>query len=155
MPGQDYKFAEGIIQFAPGSQEATMTLTFMGDFVKENLKTFYIRFSNGVNVTIPGNKRSRVYILNDDLMFGYPVTKVFKFPSLAHRNQPLVIQGLPDTQNSLYIMDMTGNVVLQAKQYSNTWIPGNIASGMYFYQLLYRDDKGELQKMTGKLFITD
>ena len=156
LQGKDYKFAEGIIQFAPGTQEATITLTFMGDFVRENLKTFYIRFSNGVNVTIPGNKRSRVYILDDDKLFGYPVTKVIKIPSLAHRNQPLVIEGLPDAQNSLYIMDMRGTVILQAKQYSNNWIPGNLASGMYFYQLLYRDQKGgALQKMTGKIFITD
>ena len=108
-----------------------------------------------VSVT-PGRPITKAIPGDEDLRFGYPpITGIIKIPSIVRRNQPLMIKGLPDTQNSLYITDIRGVVVIYAKQYANGWIPGNLASGMYFYQLVYRDHKGELQRMTGKIFITD
>jgi len=71
------------------------------------------------------------------------------------RYQPLVIKGLPNTQNSLQIMDIRGVVIAKIEQYAHKWSPGNIAPGLYFYQLIYHNQKGELQRKTGKILITD
>jgi hypothetical protein len=172
LSGIDYKHSEGLIQFAPGIKEATITLTIIGDMLREHNEVFNLRFSNGINVTIPDDKTSRVLIIDDDqqqkslnttaraVTDGKDAGKKLeelniKVPSLLRRYQPLVIQGLPNTQNSFYLTDIRGVVVVQMKQVTNTWTPGNIAPGIYIYQLLYINLKGELQRKTGKILITD
>jgi hypothetical protein len=52
-------------------------------------------------------------------------------------------------------MDIRGVVMVQMKQFTNTWSPGNLAPGIYIYQLHYLNQKGELQRKTGKILITD
>ena len=170
LSGIDYKPSEGVIQFAPGTKEQTITITIIGDLVREPNEVFYIRFSDGINVTIPANKRSRVLIIDDDQPHGCgnQITGAgkeaveftgnnfdIKVPSLLRRYQPLVIKGLPNTQNSLQIMDIRGVVIAKIEQYAHKWSPGNIAPGLYFYQLIYHNQKGELQRKTGKILITD
>jgi len=172
LSGIDYKPAEGMIQFAPGAKEATITLTIIGDVIRENNEIFNLRFSNGTNVTIPDDKTSRVLIIDDDQQQenlnasaragtdGKDAGRNFeesniKVPSLLHRNQPLAIKGLPNTQNSFYLMDIRGVVMVQMKQFINTWTPGNLAPGIYIYELLYFNLKGEQQRKTGKILITD
>ena len=171
-PGKDYKPAEGIIQFAPGIKEATITLTILGDLIAEKPEIFYIRFTDPVNATLPPVKRSWVIIIDDDSKIGklkfIPIisgkqindSEYFnelgiKIPTLLHRNQALVIKGLSNAQTKLQITDTRGVTVAQLNQYANNWIPGNLASGIYFYHLIYRNQKGELQRKTGKIFITD
>jgi hypothetical protein len=170
--GIDYKYAEGLIQFAPGAKEATITLTIIGDIIRENNEIFNLRFSNGINVTIPDDKTSRVLITDDDQQQenlnagaragfnGKNGEQNFdelniKVPSLLRRYQPLAIKGLPNTENSFYLMDIRGVVMVQMKQFTNTWSPGNLAPGIYIYQLHYLNQKGELQRKTGKILITD
>jgi hypothetical protein len=171
-PGKDYKPAEGALQFAPGSKEASIPLTVLGDLVTEGPEIFYIRFSDPVNATLPPVKRSWVFVVDDDKKIGkLPLTKLksanlvpdnkyinepgINIPTLLHRNQALLINGLSNTLNGLRITDTRGITVAQFNQYANNWIPGNLASGIYFYELIYRDQKGELQRKTGKIFITD
>jgi hypothetical protein len=172
--GNDYKHKEGIIQFAPGIKVATIPLTILGDQTKELHEMFYIRFSDPVNVTIPGDKRSRVIIMDDDKNKGKEnpdkdvITSTdqitndwhldkseIKVPSLLQRNRPLLISGSSNVPLNLHITDIRGVSVAQLMRYTNNWIPGNLASGIYFYQLIYRNQKGELQRKTGKIFITD
>ncbi len=172
LSGIDYKYAEGLIQFAPGKKEATITLTIIGDIIRENNEIFNLKFSNGMNVTIPDDKTSRVLIIDDDQQQetlnagaragtdGKDAVRNFeelniKVPSLLHRYQPLAIKGLPNTQNSFYLMDIRGVVMVQMKQFTDTWTPGNLAPGIYIYQLIYLNLKGEPQRKTGKILITD
>ena len=172
LSGMDYKHAEGLIRFAPGEKEATITLTIIGDIIRENNEIFNLKFSNGMNVTIPDDKTSRVLIIDDDQQQEILTTGAragtdgkdaiqnfeelnIKVPSLLHRNQPLAIKGLPNTQNSFYLMDIRGAVIVQMKQFTNTWTPGNLAPGIYIYELLYLNIKGEPQRKAGKILITD
>jgi uncharacterized protein YjdB len=172
LSGIDYKYAEGLIQFAPGTKEVTITLTIIGDIIREDNEIFNLRFSNGMNVTVPDDKTSRVLIIDDDQQqeilnagaragtdrkdAGQNFEELnIKVPSLLHRYQALAIKGLPKTQNSFYLMDIRGVGMVQMKQFTNTWTPGNVAPGIYIYELLYRNLKGELQRKTGKILITD
>jgi hypothetical protein len=149
LSGIDYKHAEGLIQFSPGIKEATITLTIIGDMLREHNEIFNLRFSNGINII---TVRAVTDGKDAGKKFGEPDIKV---PSLLQRHQPLVIQGLPNTQNSFYLTDIRGVVMVKMKQFTNKWTPGNIAPGIYIYQLLYLNLKGELQSKTGKILITD
>jgi hypothetical protein len=169
LPGKDYVATTGIIQFAPGAKDGTITVRIIGDLEREHNEIFYLRFSDPVNVTIPGDKRSRVLIIDDDQQpgNGMPLVRIgrgenaesqntdFKVPSFLRRYQSLVIKGGTGTAYSLNITDARGVIIAQMKTYRNDWRPGNVVPGLYFYQLLYRNEKGELLRKTGKIFITD
>jgi hypothetical protein len=168
LPGKDYIAKTNIIQFAPGAKDAVITLNIIGDVEREHNEIFYLRFSDPVNVTTPGDKRSRVLVIDDDQQENrMPLVRTaprenmesqnidIKVPSLLRRYQPLVIKGLTGTVYSLHITDARGVIIAQMKSYINNWRPGNVVPGLYFYQLLYRNEKGELQRKTGKILITD
>jgi hypothetical protein len=169
LPGKDYESTTGTIQFAPGAKDGTITVNIIGDVEREHNEIFYLRFSDAVNVTIPGDKRSRVLIIDDDQQQDsrMPVVQIpsmeraefqgasVTVPSFLKRYQSLVIKGHPGTAYSLDITDARGVIIARMKPYANDWRPGNVAPGLYFYQLLYRNEKGVLQRKTGKIFISD
>jgi hypothetical protein len=78
-----------------------------------------------------------------------------RVPSVLRRSQPLIIRRPPDLPVAVSILDIRGVVVAQQNQYTNNWMPDHLASGIYFYQLLYNDRKGRLRKTSGKILITD
>jgi len=167
LPNVDYKPAEGTIQFAPGVNTAFITVTILGDVAKENNEAFYIQFPEGKGT------RWRILIMDDDneqhkvqetvartenkRAVSLPEFKESPviIPSLLRRYEPLLIKGLPNTQNTLYISDLRGVLVAKIEQYSGNWIPGSLTPGLYFYQLYFRNQKGELERKTGKIQITD
>ncbi len=167
LPNKDYKDAEGIIQFAPGVKTAFITVTILGDVARENNEAFYLHFPGGKGT------RWRILIMDDDndqnrvqqtasrqeieRTFKVPDLEetTLKIPTLLRRYEPLLIKGLPNTQNTLYISDLRGIQVAKIEQYSGNWIPGSLTPGLYFYQLYFRNQKGELERKTGKIQITD
>jgi hypothetical protein len=175
IAGKDYKHTEGLLQIAAGSQVATLPITIIGDKQSEQVELFYLRFSNAVNAWIPGSKKSRLFIIDDDrrLFTFHPfhphgekaagtsaAEKIdpgpdIRIPTLLPRQQALVIQGLAGLESNLMIIDARGLAVAYLPRYSNNWSPGNLASGIYFYQLTYRNKKGEPRVKTGKIFVTD
>src|SRR4030095_642887 len=167
LPNTDYKPAEGTIQFAPGVKTAFITVTILGDVAKENNEAFYLQFPEGKGT------RWRILIMDDDneqhkvqetaahaekerpVVVPELEKLPVRIPSLLRRYEPLLIKGLPNTQNTLYISDLRGVRVAKIEQYSGNWIPGSLTPGLYFYQLYFRNQKGELERKTGKIQITD
>jgi hypothetical protein len=167
LPNLDYKPAEGTIQFAPGVKTANITVTILGDVARENNEAFYIQFPEGKGT------RWRILIVDDDndqnksqeIAARAEKEKTVKLPDLQQSNmknptllrryEPLIIKGLPNTQNTLHISDLRGVQVAKIEQYSGNWIPGSLTPGLYFYQLYFRNQKGELERKTGKIQITD
>jgi hypothetical protein len=167
QPDKDYKPAEGTIQFAPGAKTAFITVTILGDVARENNEAFYLHFPEGKGT------RWRILIIDDDneqnksqetaarpekertVKLAHLQQSDIKIQTLLRRYEPLIIKGLPNTQNTLYISDLRGVQVAKIEQYSGNWIPGSLTPGLYFYQLYFRNQKGELERKTGKIQITD
>ena len=63
--GSDYTATAGTLTFAPGVTSQTITVSVLGDTVKEPTETFYVNLSNATNATIVSG-RGRGTILDDD-----------------------------------------------------------------------------------------
>jgi len=63
--GDDFELAQGTLEIPKGATMASIPLTIYGDEESEETETFWISFSNAVNVTIPEPYAS-ITLRNDD-----------------------------------------------------------------------------------------
>jgi CHU_C Type IX secretion signal domain len=76
-------------------------------------------------------------------------------PNIARRNHVWNIPLMMTTANEVVIFNMEGSIVFRTGNYRNNIILPNVSTGIYFYQIRYRNEKGEMIRQSGKLLITD
>ena len=76
-------------------------------------------------------------------------------PNPQHKNDQLRIFGIEPGKFDLILNDVNGKEIIKIKNYRNNWSMQRLTPGIYFYQILYRNKEGELQRKIGKIFITE
>ena len=76
-------------------------------------------------------------------------------PNPQHKNDQLRIFGIEPGKFDLILNDVNGKEIIKIKNYRNNWSMKRLTPGIYFYQILYRNKEGELQRKIGKIFITE
>ena len=163
--GLDYTPTNGILILPAGATSGTVQVGIIGDGTRENNERFRINFTNPINVVIVGDPFSRIMIIDDDK--GRPIVEAAKgenngeiaqqvsIPNIVKRNQVWNLPSLMLTDNTLVIADRHGKIIFAANNYRNNTSVPNVSSGIYFYQVIYRNEKGQIIRCTGKLFITE
>ena len=64
--GSDYVAKSGTLTFPTGTSAATITVTVIGDTIKEKNETFYVKLSNPSPNAYLGDTQATGTILNDD-----------------------------------------------------------------------------------------
>ena len=163
--GSDYVAANGILTIPPGAVSGIVQVRILGDFLQENNESFWINFSNPINVVIGKDPRGRIMIIDDDKGKGNdPTTRVnqdlaqeemFRIPSVAKRNQVWMIPQIENYENEVLIVSIQGQVMSKLINYKNQTAIGNVAAGIYFYRIRLKGKTGQDKFFTGRLLITE
>ena len=65
IAGEDFEFAQGVLEIEKGETTGLISLTILGDVDPEGTESFWISFSNPQNVTIP-EPYAQITLKNDD-----------------------------------------------------------------------------------------
>jgi hypothetical protein len=65
IAGEDFEFAQGVLEIEKGETTGQISLTILGDVDPEGTESFWISFSNPQNVTIP-EPYAQITLKNDD-----------------------------------------------------------------------------------------
>ena len=65
LAGEDFEFAQGVLEIEKGETTGLISLTILGDVDPEGTESFWISFSNPQNVTIP-EPYAQITLKNDD-----------------------------------------------------------------------------------------
>ena len=162
--GLDYVQANGILSIPTGAVKGTIQIKIIGDLLREDNETFWINFTNPVNVLLPDDPRSRIMIIDDDK--GKPtsaspnkdaITEVssFKIPTVAKRNTVWMIPQIGNYENEVLIVNVQGQVVNKFINYKNQTPVANVAAGLYFYRIRITESPGHYKYYSGRLLITE
>jgi len=90
----DYIPVAGVVSFAPGMINQTITIPVVGDTLHESNKTFFVNLTNAVNATI-ADRQGRATILDDD------------FPPLITLNDVSIGEGHTGTANATFTVSLS------------------------------------------------
>jgi hypothetical protein len=160
--GVDYLATSGTLTIPAGSQSDTLLFNIIGDVTPESVETFYIRFSDPVNVLLFEDSTSRVKIIEDDRgvlsRSADPEVSVeapIKIPTLVKRGQAWNIPGIGMYANKIWIMNIQGQVVKQFVNSGNQVPIHELPAGMHFYRVELAGKNGKPEYYQGKLMILD
>ena len=162
--GYDYVAADGVLTIPVGAISGTVQLKVIGDLLREDNESFWLVFSNPVNVLLGSDPKARIMIIDDDK--GKPtsaspnkeaITEAtpFKIPTVAKRNAVWFIPQIGTYENEVMILNVQGQVVSRFINYKNQTPIGNVASGLYFYRIQIKESSGQFKFYTGRLLITE
>ena len=172
-PGDYTKVSNGTIAFQPGETTKNISIVIKKDAQNnESTEKFQVVLKDPENASIVTNanctakKEATVSIINSGNQQNRGILTTTQLPGqeeksgiivpgLLNRYNQLTIRGLKGMDNSLMILDTRGAVVAKLLHYKNTWSPGNLAPGIYFYHLSVRNSEGKSEVYRGKIFITD
>jgi hypothetical protein len=60
---------------------------------------------------------------------------VFKIPNMVRRNNVWTIHGIERKDNEVMVVNTMGQLIFKASNYKNSVSIGNVATGIYFYQI--------------------
>lgn len=165
--GSDYQKAEGTVSFSKGQWLQFITVNVYGDKQVESNEQFSVQLSSPVNVKLYNTGKATGTIVNDDRGHRSTITsandlKVKETPEVAtlvvpnvlHRSQVWRIPNLPAT-NEVAVFDRIGKLLWRSVNYHNDKAFSNIATGLYFYNIIVRDNQGKPQVYKGKLLIAE
>jgi hypothetical protein len=165
IAGSDYLAANGVLTIPVGSSSGTIQLKIIGDLLRESNENFWLNFSNPVNVILPSDPRSRIMIIDDDKGKNNQTVNVnevapvelqkLKIPTVARRNQVWMIPEIGKFENEISILNIQGQLVSKFVNYRNQQSLGNLAAGLYFYQVRIKQTDGNYRSYTGRLLITE
>ncbi|HET6766635.1 MAG TPA: MopE-related protein [Chitinophagaceae bacterium] len=163
--GLDYVAANGLLTIPAGAVSGIVQVRIIGDLLQENNESFWINFSNPVNVVMGKDPRGRIMIIDDDKGKGNtPTTRasqvpvneeVFRIPSAAKRNQVWMIPQIENYENEVLIVNIQGQVVSKFINYKNQTTIGNVATGIYFYRIRLKVKNEQDKFFAGRLLITE
>jgi hypothetical protein len=172
-PADYTKVSNGTLTFLPGETTKNIIVPIKKDGVNnEPTEKFQVTLKDPDNANIAttaycnARKEATVSILNStssqnkEFLTNIQLAdeeemKDIRVPGILSKYSQLSIQGLKDMDNELVIFDSRGMVAAKLLRYKNTWSPGNLATGIYFYQLRVRTRVGKYELYRGKIFITD
>jgi uncharacterized delta-60 repeat protein len=159
------------LEFNPGETEKFITIVLKQDNRNESTEKFYVKLTGADNANILAILGARptatVSITNSNnnnhRSIGETETTTdvartiapIKVPTLLRKSQQLFITGLNGQPNELVITGSNGAIIKKMTQYNNNWAPGNIAQGIYFYNLRVKNEDGTFKSYSGKILITD
>ena len=164
IAGLDYVSANGILIIPAGASSGIIRVGIIGDRLRESNERFHLNFSNPINVIL-GDAQSRIMILDDDkgnknqkagmediLTEAQPV---FKIPNIVRRNNVWTIPGIERMENEVMVVNAMGQLIFKASNYKNSVSIGNVATGIYFYQIKVTEKDNSIKYYTGRLLITE
>lgn len=162
--GSDYVAANGILTIPVGAVSGIVQVRIIGDLLSENNESFWINFSNPVNVVLGSDPRARIMIIDDDK--GKPTTRTttdeitvdqpsLKIPTVTKRNQVWMIPQIGNYENEVLVTNVQGQVITRFINYKNQIPVGNIAAGLYFYRIKVTDTSGQVKFYSGRLLVTE
>ena len=80
---------------------------------------------------------------------------VFKIPNMVTRNNVWTIPGIERIENELIVVNTMGQLIFKASNYKNSVSIGNVATGIYFYQIKVIEKDNVVKYYTGRLLITE
>jgi hypothetical protein len=146
IAGSDYVATQGLLTIQVGGTSGTIRLTIIGDRIRENNETFWLAFSNPVNVVIDSDKRSRVLIIDDDK--GKP-------GMILTRSQPWRIPIYANKLDEIVIFSQQGLPVFKALNVVNNISFAKLSAGTYHFVVKAKDKKGVVQEYKGLLIIME
>jgi hypothetical protein len=167
-PFMDYVGTAGsgvTLTFNPGQVSKTINVTIINDIITEGSENFYVKLSSlSANATFSDD--IAIVTITESILLTRPANSEVKNTSVANESKlvipnpqrkqdPLRFLGNTAGKFDVLLSDMNGKVVASLKNYRNNWSMSTLASGIYVYQVIYINEKGELLKKTGKLVITD
>jgi hypothetical protein len=164
IAGVDYEFATGTLTIPAGKTSASLQVKVIGDISRESNERFKINFSDPENVLLPADPNSHVMIIDDDK--GKPNSaspgqdamaevSSFKIPTVVKRGTVWMIPQISNYENEVLILNVQGQVVNRFINYKNQTPVGNVATGLYFYQLRIKENDGQYKYYSGRLLITE
>ncbi len=163
----DYLATNGSLIIPAGASSGIVQVGVIGDILRESNERFRLNFTIPINVVIEGDPYSRIMIIDDDKggnntrisnrleMPEAEIGQLLKIPNIVRRNQIWNIPAKMTIDNEIVIFNMQGKIIFKVKNYRNNVPLPNVNSGIYFYQLMCRNEKGEMIRRNGKLFITE
>ncbi|WP_133159391.1 Ig-like domain-containing protein, partial [Solitalea longa] len=88
------------------------------------------------------------FAIDKRLIFGFMIPNVFT-PNGDGVNDFFVIDGITDSENSLFIYNRWGNEVYHSLNYKNDWNGSELPSGTYYYVLKVKDKVGSKESLAG------
>ena len=164
IAGSDYVAANGVLTIPVGAISGVVQLRVIGDLLGEGNESFWLGFSNPINVVLGADPRTRIMIIDDDK--GKPnssspnnevMTEAapFKIPTVVKRGTIWMIPQIGNYENEVLIMNIQGQVVTRIVNYNNHVPIGNIASGIYVYKIRLKDDSSQYKFYSGRLLVTE
>jgi uncharacterized delta-60 repeat protein len=161
---KDYNSTLGTITFLPGETIKNISIPIIADAITEGNEYFTVSLSKPVNATI--NDGDATITIAETL----PLQKIknnpasetqhseeikLEVPNPQHKNEQLRFLGIQPGSFDVLLTNANGKMIADLKNYHNNWSMAKLAPGIYFYQVVYRNQKGEQQRKTGKLIIID
>ncbi|HEX7846168.1 MAG TPA: Calx-beta domain-containing protein, partial [Chitinophagaceae bacterium] len=162
--GSDYQAANGMLTILAGQTRGVVQLKIIGDLLREDNESFWLDFSNPVNALLSADPRARIMIIDDDK--GKPNNNSAKsqvsmqpetilyIPTMAKRNQVWTIPQIINYENEVLIMDAQGQLVNKFVNYKNQRTIGSLATGLYFYRVMIKEN-GRYKLFNGRLLVTE
>lgn len=160
---KDFSSTAGTLTFLPGETVKNISVPIIADALTEGDENFFISLSRPMNATISDGSATVTItetaplrkINNNFITKDQPAEIKLIIPN-PQRNDEYLKIFFPEAGNvDLLLTDMSGKIVANLKNYKNNWSMNKLAPGIYAYQLLFRNSKGDLSRKTGKLLITD
>jgi hypothetical protein len=169
----DYTKVNGTLTFQPGETTKSINVIIKKDALNnEPTEKFQVTLKDAENANITstsactarkdatvsiinsGSQQNRQALTSTQLPVKEEIAGV-TVPGVLSKHDQLTIRGLSVIGNELVLFDSKGIIVAKLLRYNNSWSPGNISTGIYFYQLRTRSEGGKYKVHTGKIFITD
>ena len=163
--GIDYVATSGILTIPVGAISGTIQIKIIGDLLPENNESFWLGFTNPVNVLLGADPRTRIMIIDDDK--GKPNSATtraeqipikeesWKIPNVVRRNQVWMVPQIGNYENEVLILNVQGQIVNRFINYRNQTALGNISVGLYFYRIRILESPGQYKYYSGRLLITE
>ena len=164
IAGLDYVGTNGVLIIPAGGVSGMIRVGIIGDRLRESNERFHLTLSNPINVIL-GDAQSRIMILDDDKGKNNEkagmenilteVQPVFKIPNMVRRNNVWTIPGIERKHNEVMVVNTMGQLIFRASNYKNSVSIGDVATGIYFYQIKVIEKDNALKYYAGRLLITE
>jgi alpha-tubulin suppressor-like RCC1 family protein len=165
---KDFTSVSGTLTFAPGLVSQNISVPILADAVAEPDETFTVVLTlpknPNPNATIADGSAT-VTITETALRISAKQRPLFEdskaeelklvVPNPQRKHEQLRFYGMQPGSFDILLTDVNGKVVVKQKNYRNNWSMARLTPGIYFYQFVYRNQKGEQKIKTGKLIIID
>ncbi|MEO6611997.1 MAG: MopE-related protein [Chitinophagaceae bacterium] len=161
---KDYIHVSGTLTFNPGETNKNIMVAVVADAIPEADQDFFIELSKSVNApisdasgTVTITEAAPLRNLKDNPLTEAldPEESKWVVPSPQRKTESLRFYGLAPGSFDLVLTNANGEIVTNLRNYRNDFSMARLAPGLYFYQLLYKNNKSELKRKTGKILVTD